>query len=380
MTLTRRHGELGLVLSGGGARAAYQVGVLNALRPYLLSMEKPISIIAGSSIGAINGLILGACLKSGLNEAILQLEDLWHERNYRNTFKGSPSMAFFRAVKMAILQYMSPGPNASSTSVFDPSPLMQRVDEVIESHGGLDPANRHPALHSVAVMTTIEGTQRKPLLFLSTSKQVEHDRLQGASFEVAYVPTLKAKHGFASAALPSILPPVELDTEAGKVRLVDGGISINVPVDPTARLGAEQVIVIDISGRHWWHDRYNEPHDTRPTWEVPAEPHSFCVRPPDTLVIRNPKPFGPLLKQCVSRQRSKFMQAVGPVWPVYQLLKQKLGEEVAYEVMSYVALDPDYITGLMEQGFNDAIKLLKNKAQLQFDHASKDYDAWLGGV
>lgn len=277
---------------------------------------------------------------------------------------------------MAAIQYLSPGPNASAESVFDPTPLMNRVDHAIDNHGGLDPVKRHPDLHSVAVMTTVEGDRRKPLLFLSAQKRVAHDMLQGASFEVAYVTTLHAKHGFASAALPSVLPPVELDTENGKVRLVDGGISINVPVDPAARLGAQQVIVVDISGRHWWLDRYNEPHDTRPNWEVPSEMHSFCLRPPDTFLIRNSGSLGTILRHAVSRSTKKFMHAVGPVWPVFQLLKRKLGEELAYEVMSYVALDPDYIQGLIETGYNETMTLLKNKAKLEFEHSATDYNEW----
>ncbi|NDC37568.1 MAG: hypothetical protein EBZ48_05900 [Proteobacteria bacterium] len=378
--LARREGDLGLVLSGGGTRAAYQVGAMKALRPYLEKSKKPISIIVGSSIGAINGLVFGSCIKDGLSGCIDQIEEMWRERTFRNTFAGSPSVAFFRAIRMAAIQYMAPGPGASEEAVFDPAPLMQRVDQVIDSHGGLEPDIRDPSLHSIAVMTTLEGDQRKPLLFLSSNRTVTHDLMQGASFEIAHVPRLHAKHGFASAALPSVLPPVELDTEKGKVRLVDGGISINVPVDPAARLGAEQVIVIDISGRNWWLDRYNEPHDTRPTWEVPAELHSFCLRPPDTLLLRNPEPFGPLLKASVGKSSKKFIAAVGPIWPVFTLLKRKLGEELAFEVMSYVALDRDYIHSLIETGFNDATALLKRKGELQFERQQESYDQWLGGV
>lgn len=378
--LARREGDLGLVLSGGGTRAAYQVGVLKALRPLLEKNKKPISIIVGSSIGAINGLVLGACVRTSLSQAIDQLEEMWRERTFRNTFHGSPSVAFFRAIKVAALQYMQPGPSASRESVFDPAPLMQRVDQVIDSHGGLDPESRDSQLHSIAVMTTLEGDQRKPLLFLSSGRPVSHDLMQGASFEIAHVPRLHAKHGFASAALPSVLPPVELDTDQGKVRLVDGGISINVPVDPATRLGAEQVIVVDISGRHWWLDRYNEPYDTRPTWEVPAGMHSYCLRPPDTLLFRNPEPFGPLLKSAVSGASKKFIAAVGPIWPIFTLLKRKLGEEVAYEVMSYVALDRDYVAALIEAGFNDTMKILRKKGELRFERPEEEYDSWLGGV
>jgi predicted acylesterase/phospholipase RssA len=362
--LESRGGDLAIVLSGGGSRAAYQVGAIKALVPYLDEKKLPISIVVGSSIGAVNGLVLSACLKKGLDTALAELESLWRERTFRNSFTGSPSRAFFRAIRVATAQLRAPGPSSSNGSIFDPSPLMNRLDSVINRYGGLRPENRHPALQHVAVMTTIEGIQRKPLLFLSSHRKVEPDALRGASFEICYLETLAAKHGFASAALPYILPPVELDTEVGAVRLVDGGISQNLPVDPAVRLGADQVILLDCSGRDWWLDRYGEPHDTRPTWEVPAGPETFCLRPTDYFVGRCQKPLGPLLKASVANSTKKFIAAVGPVWPLFTLLRKKLGEEVAYEVMSYVALDADYINQIMERGFYETTQFLRKRSAL----------------
>ena len=118
--------------------------VLDSISPYLKNKEHPISVIIGSSIGAINGLVLAACLKEGIEESVRELELMWRERTFRNTFRGSPGMAFLRAIKVAFLQYLSPGPKADGGSVFDPSPLMERVDGVIKAHGGLTPAARAP--------------------------------------------------------------------------------------------------------------------------------------------------------------------------------------------------------------------------------------------
>lgn len=364
--LAAKGGDLALVLSGGGSRAAYQIGALRALDPYLAPEKDSVSTIVGSSIGAVNGLVFGSALKTGFSNAVQEVTDLWLERTFRNTFSGTPSQAFVRAIRMAFLQYTAPGPNATQSAVFDPSPLMQRLDGVIQKYGGLEPENREPNLKSVAVMTTIEGVERKPLLFVSSHKRVEPESMVGASFEICYVSSLSAKHGFASAALPSVFPPVELDTEAGTVRLVDGGISQNIPVDPAVRLGANRVITIDVSGRDWWLDRYGEPHDTRPTWEVAAAAETFCLRPPESFVCRIQKPIGPLFKEAIEGSRSKFIRAVGPIWPVFTLLKNKLGEEVAYEVMSYVALDPDYIHGLIERGYNETSALLRNRSEIEF--------------
>lgn len=367
--------KIGLVLSGGGSRAAYQVGALRALIPYLGHKSSKLSTIVGSSIGAVNGLILAAGLKNGLTDAVSQMEALWRERTFRNTFAGSPSRAFLRAIRLVIHQYASPGPKATNMAIFDPTPLMTRVDDAIKQCGGLHPNERDPNLDAVGVMTTMEGTERKPLLFVSTHNRISEETLAGASFDVCYVESLSAKHGFASAALPSVMPPVELDTEGGKVRLVDGGISQNVPVDPAVRLGAEKVVVIDISGRNWWLDRYGEAHDTRPKWEVPAAFKTFCLRPPETFVARNPTSLGHILKKAVGGSTSKFIKAVGPLWPVFSVLRKKMGEEVAYEVISYVALDPDYLAGIIEAGYNDTVTLLHNKRELEFNR-TENFQKW----
>jgi predicted acylesterase/phospholipase RssA len=359
-------GEIGIVLSGGGSRAAYQVGVLRALSPFLGQTPNPISVITGSSIGAINGLMLGSMLKHGYSTALSTLEEVWRERTFRNTFHGTPSQSFFKAVRLAVVQYLQPGPHATDDSIFNPKPLVERVDGIINGHGGLAPADREPSLLAIAVMTTVEGSQRKPLLFVSSHKKISDDAIRGATFEVCYAESLHAKHGFASAALPSVLPPVELDTEQGKVRLVDGGISINVPVDPCVRLGARKIILIDISGRDWWLRQYNEPGDTRPTWEVASAPDTFCMRPPESFVVRPRRGLGEILRAAVGNSTKQFMSAIGPTWPVFQLLKRKLGEEIAYETMSYVALDREYLNGLIEQGYNDTMRQIRSLHALPF--------------
>jgi predicted acylesterase/phospholipase RssA len=380
--LMREQGKLAVVFSGGGARAAYQVGALKALSPLITASAHPLSIIIGSSIGAINGLVLAACLKDGAPHAIESLENLWRERTFRSTFAGSPSRAFLNSLIIAKVQYSNPGPYSGKIAIFDPRPLQDRLDEVIDAHGGLRPEHREPNLTAVGVMTTVEGATRRPLLFLSSHKRIDDEAKIGMPYDVCYIDDIQARHGFASAALPSVLPPVEIDTEEGRVRLVDGGISHNVPVDPAVRLGAEKVIVVDISGRDWWCDRYGDPHDKRPTWEVPSPPDTYCLRPPETVIARCVRPLGPLLKESVGSSTKKFISALGPVWPLFTVLKNRLGEEVAYEAMSYVALDYDYLNALMERGYYETLLLRKAIAHTRLDEEEKKYsqgESFLGG-
>ena len=373
-SLEPNESDIGIVLSGGGVRAAYQAGALKALGQVISKDLDRTSIILGSSIGAVNGLVVAAGLKTGFHHSISLLEELWRERTFNNTFSGTRARAFLRAIRIAAQQYLAPGPHGSRTTLFDPEPLRVQLDHALQTNGGLSPEGRAATLKAVGVMTTLEGDMRKPLLFLSSHQEMATEQMSGSSFDVCYVNELTARHGFASAALPSVLPPVEIDTEKGRVRLVDGGISQNVPVDPAVRLGAHRIIIIDISGRTWWFDRYGEPHDTRPTWEVPAASDTFCLRPPQTLTIRNQSALGPLLKAAVGSSHKRFMNACGALWPVFTLVKAKLGEDLAYEVMSYGALDPDYLNALMEQGYHDTVALLRRRPrhQLFYEHEEEE--------
>lgn len=349
---TPSKGLLGLVLSGGGSRAAYQVGVLRALIPYVQE-HGPINIVTGSSIGAVNGVVISACLKHGFEHAVETAASVWRERTFRTTFSGSPSLAFFKAIQVAVIQYASPGPRSTSVSLFDPTPLKNRVEGIVRDNGGLGMEERSPDLHAIAIMTTLEASERKPLLFVASKEQMTDDQLYGSTFDVCYVDSIGASHAFASAALPSVLPPIQLNLEKHQVTLVDGGISDNVPVDPAVRLGATNVIVADSSGRKWWHDHFGRSHDSRDSWEVPAKAGTFCLRPLHGIEVRNMRAFGPLLKESVGSSRSHFISALGPVWPIFKLLTRKLGEEIAYEIVSYVALHPDFTEAMMQLGYED---------------------------
>lgn len=352
--------RVGIVLSGGGSRAAYQVGALRALSPYLTRNNMQVSVVVGSSMGAINGIMFAGELKNGFLPAVDLIDTLWRARTYRNTFEGSISRSFVRAIQIAVLRYRSPGPSASSISIFNPAPIRTVLESALENSGGIQAIGHASALEAVAVMTTVEGDRRKPLVLASLFKEVEEQALTGATFELLSLPKLTVFHGLASAALPSVLPAVDLDIEAGQVRLVDGGICDNIPIDPAVRLGATEVISIDSSGRRWWFDHYGQPHYTRPVWEVPAGEATFCLMPTSSIECLNIKAFGPVLKEAVGTTTREFVTALGPMWPIFKILKHRMGEDLALEVMSYVALHPPYIAALIDLGFEETAAKLKH--------------------
>jgi len=360
--------KIAIVLSGGGVRAAYQVGALKALLPYLKLQQQNVNIILGSSIGAINSLVFTAGSKDGFDNSIELLEKLWLERTFNNTFSGSVSLSFFKAIKTSILQYLSPGPNPSNSAIFNPEPLMNSLSQVIRDNGGLHLNKRNKLIETLGVMTTLEAQTRKGILFVSTHKRLSDDEMKGISYGIKHDNNLNIKHGFASAALPSILPPVEINSESKTIKLVDGGIASSLPVGAAARFGAERVIIVDISGRKYWLERFGKSLDSRPEWEIPAADDSFCFIPPLTFNATNSIPLGKILKQATSSNYS-FIKTIGPIYPIFSFLKMKFGSEFAYETLSYLSLNKDYIQGLIELGYEDTKKILKLRIAPEF---SKD--------
>lgn len=357
----------GLVLSGGGTRAAYQVGVLRAVAEWLDQEQISLSVAVGTSIGAVNTVVFSTCYHAGYKESIRVLEELWTERTYRNTFRGSVSFSFLRALKLGFIQYLSPGPKASSFSLFDPKPLLTRIDQLLADYGALDTRETRSSLRSVAVMTTREGISRKGLLIINCKDKPPAYAMNGVPFDVHYVDKLSAAHAFASAALPSVLPPVELSLDTGQMQLVDGGIADNIPVDPAVRLGATDVIVIDVSGKKWWCDHYGKSYDVSDPWETVSAAGSFCVRPQRILEFTNPGSLGDVLRAAIGKSTRDYIAALGPTWPVFKLLKHRLGEDIAYEIMSYAVIHKDYIAALIEKGYQDAhAKLFRHHSEEEF--------------
>ncbi len=348
----------GLVLSGGGSRAAYQAGALKALEESFPEGRFPFSVIVGSSIGAVNGVLFSAALRRSYKDAVETVVELWRERTFENTFGGPLTLTLLRSIRVGFLQYLSPGPKPTTLSIFDPAPLRRRMDETLFEFGGAQVQDHHPDLSAIGVMTTREGDERKGLLLVNARREISPKMLKGISFGIHYVNHLSSSHAFASAALPSVLPPVEIRAESGDVRLVDGGISDNIPVDPAVRFGATDITIIDTSGKKWWCDRYNKPHYSRDPWELPVPPGTYCLQPKSFREFIPSCGLGKVLKESLGSSTKDYIRAFGPTWPIYRLLRNQMGEELALETMSYAVIHPPYLEALVELGYGDTKRAL----------------------
>lgn len=231
-----RHPGIALVLQGGGARAAYQVGVLKAISEILGEpKENPFPIITGTSAGAINAAVL-AVNADNFSKGVATLVDVWThfspDQVYRTDFSGvaSNSLKWLSAFLLGALS------KNRRVSLFDNSPLT----ELIEKHAPLKKIGEHlqsGALKAVAVTASGYTSGQNCAFFQATPEVVGWRRSQRVGIRVSQ---LRSEHLMASAAIPFAFPATKINREF----FGDGSIRQMAPCSPALHLGAERVFVI----------------------------------------------------------------------------------------------------------------------------------------
>ncbi|SDS58247.1 patatin-like phospholipase family protein [Pseudomonas oryzae] len=230
--------DTALILSGGGARAAYQVGVLSAIRDLMEEdADNPFPVIVGTSAGAINAVAL-ACGAQRMRASIDQLTRIWRgfstDRIYRSDLPGvARQAASFVANSLLGLGREVPA------ALLDNRPLGQLLRAEIDL-GGLPAALASGQLRAVAV-TAFGYSSGQAVTFYQSATPIapwrRHRRL-GVPAQLGH------EHLLASAAIPLLFPPVRV----GREFFGDGAVRQHAPISPALHLGARRVLVIGVSG------------------------------------------------------------------------------------------------------------------------------------
>lgn len=236
----------GLILTGGGARAAYQVGVLAAIaqlrRDAGATLTNPFPVISGTSAGAINASTL-ACHADDFDGAVDGLLHLWQGLHVENIYRADA----FQAVKSGArwLSMLSLGwalarwRRSRPKSLLDNSPLrellgrylsMDRVETMLD--GG--------HLRALA-LTGSSYTSGQHVTFFQTHHHVVPWLREQ---RMAVQARLTLSHLMASSAIPFIFPAELLDLEGMPEWFGDGSMRQSAPISPAVHLGAERVLVI----------------------------------------------------------------------------------------------------------------------------------------
>lgn len=253
-----------LILSGGGARAAYQVGVLRAVAQLFPDVEDPFEIICGTSAGAINAAALAA-YPGKFKDSIEALAETWFkleiEQVYRTSWysllkgAGQIGWSLLRGQKSY---------EGTPLGLLDNTPLQHFLEERIPFRQ-IPVKIRRGQLKALSITALGYNTGRS-IAFYDAHKNIrdwKRYRRRGRRDRIG------VEHLMASSAIPLVFPAHKIRDEY----FGDGAMRQVAPISPALHLGADRVFIIGVSG-----NRKDDP-------ETPALPRIPLNRTPSMAQI-----------------------------------------------------------------------------------------------
>ncbi len=360
--------DLAIVLFGGGARAAYQVGLLRCLAKHRPELRLP--IITGVSAGAINATFLAAHPGS-LPDAVEGLTRLWSELEVDRVFRVDSASLLTNLLRWS-LRLVSGGGSLTPQvrGLVDTAPLRT----LLETH--LSPSNGEIP----GIAKNLEAGRLQALAIITSSYSTGQSVvwIQGCNIEGwerphrrSHKTYITVDHVMASSALPLLFPAVQLEG----AWYGDGGIRLTAPCSPALHLGAKRILAI--SNRHQKsiqeadqplvrayppplqisgqllnafflddldQDALNLERLNRLLRELPPD-QRHGLRPVDLVTIRPSQDLGKLAAEFEPRLPLLFRH-----------LTRSLGsrETASPDLLSLLMFQPDYTSRLIEIGEADA--------------------------
>lgn len=232
--------SLGLVLSGGGARAAYQVGVLSAIAEICaeLKIENPIDYYTGLSAGAINAAMLCSDPEGSFIQATKKLVELWSNVQSQQVYISDPV-----SLSMGGLQWMfdlSLGGLIKASphrSLLDTSPLRKLLEDNCDFSN--IQKNIHAGHFRALAISALDYHSTATITFLQAHDKITPWNRVRRQAEAAKI---TVDHVLASSAIPVLFPPVALDTRY----FGDGCVRNHSPCGPAIYMGADRLIAIGV--------------------------------------------------------------------------------------------------------------------------------------
>lgn len=228
----------GLILSGGGARAAYQVGVLKAIAEILPARQRnPFPIICGTSAGAINAAAL-ASNAHRFRLAVRGLENVWSQLGAEQVYHTE----FFSFLWM-LLRWLIPGIAAGYTphnsSLLDSTPLRNLLTLVMNQRrikAAIDVGD----LKALCITASSYGNGESVSFFQARDEVTPWSRVRRFGRQTI----IGVEHLLASSAIPLLFPAQRIEGSF----FGDGALRQLAPLSPAIHLGAEKILVIGVSG------------------------------------------------------------------------------------------------------------------------------------
>ncbi len=369
--------HVGLVLTGGGARAAYQAGALLALAEVLPPGAVPFRSLCGVSAGGLNAALLGAW-RGDFEDAAHRLRDLWLELSPERVFRTDGARMI--GIGSRWMRDLSAGglfQRSRINFLLDATPLRDFLHERLPL-ADLRRNIASGAIRGFAVTATSYSTNAAVTFFEGAQDIQPWVR----ATRVGVRTQIRLDHIMASASIPIFFPPVRIQG----VWYGDGSVRMTAPLSPAIHMGAERLLVVGVR-------RWREPSELQPTRatsgrealppsqiagtllnavfletiEADVERLEAVNRmvdaiPPErreglkaipTLVLRPSRDLG----QLAGDQYRRF-----PRFLRYVLSGIGAHGESGSDLLSYLAFEPVYVGRLLELGYEDT---LARRSELQ---------------
>lgn len=232
-----------LILSGGGARASYQVGVLKALSDILPGLHNPFPIICGTSAGAINAAALAAH-PGEFRQSVRDISRTWENLEIQQVFHVGWKAQITGLLKVAASLVNEGIGRERPIALLDNSPLRELLTSIVPFE---NIAKRIESRDLEALCITALGYNSGE----SVSFFQGNPALRGwRRYRRVGTPTeITVDHLLASSAIPAVFPTVKLSQEY----FGDGAMRQMAPISSALHLGADRVFIIGVSGNRHAH-------------------------------------------------------------------------------------------------------------------------------
>ncbi|MBE1299970.1 MAG: patatin-like phospholipase family protein [Alteromonadaceae bacterium] len=229
--------QYALILSGGGARAAYQVGVLKSITQYLpRNHELPFPVLCGTSAGAINTAAL-ACYASCYHLGIRKLEWVWKNFTTSQVYDCTFSSTFNYLIANYFSGFRSELVRKKPSSLLNNQPLRKLIKQTLD-FSRIERNLLRNSLQALCISAS-SYTHRDSISYFQGQPHLQEWRRQKRRGKAC---TIEVDHLIASSAIPIVFPTQKIGNEF----LGDGAIHQISPLSPAIHLGASKIMIIGV--------------------------------------------------------------------------------------------------------------------------------------